>query len=396
MAAFAGQRADFDVLLGDTLLARVHFTIRTQPGQVPAFDQREIEAALAAASRRWDDELRDALVDEVGEGHGMALFKRWGTAFPQVYREIVRARAAVPDLLKVDGADAGSAAGAGAVPAARRRRAQPGLQGLPAGRAGGAVGQPADARAHGRARHGRGQLPHPAGPRRRRASSSMHDFKLDAPVSDEIEPEALARLFEEHLRQRLPRRGGERRLQPPGAARRPGGAGHRRAARLCQVLQADRLRAVAGHDRGHAGGAAAHRAHAGQAVPPAPAPQRARRGRRHRAGQCHRAGAGPRQQPQRRPRAAPAAGADPGDLAHQPLAHRRRPLRRGRVRGAASSASSSIRPRCRGCPARGRCTRSSSTRRASKASTCAAARWRAAGCAGATGRRTSAPRCWAW
>ncbi len=48
MAAFAGQRADFDVQLGDALLARVHFSIRTLPGQVPAFDAREIEAALAS------------------------------------------------------------------------------------------------------------------------------------------------------------------------------------------------------------------------------------------------------------------------------------------------------------------------------------------------------------
>ncbi|MGL4809305.1 MAG: NAD-glutamate dehydrogenase, partial [Giesbergeria sp.] len=63
MAAFAGQRADFGVLLGDTLLARVHFTIRTA-GQVPTYDRRAIEAQLAAAARRWDDDLRDALVDE--------------------------------------------------------------------------------------------------------------------------------------------------------------------------------------------------------------------------------------------------------------------------------------------------------------------------------------------
>jgi len=63
-----------------------------------------------------------------------------------------------------------------------------------------------------------------------------------------------------------------------------------------------------------------------------------------------------------------------------------------RAHGAASWASSSIRPGCRACPARGHWSRSSSTRRASRASTCAVARWRAAGCAGATGRRTSAPR----
>ena len=51
---------------------------------------------------------------------------------------------------------------------------------------------------------------------------SMHDFKLEAPVSDELEPEALARLFEGTFAPGLPRRGRERRLQPPGAARRPG------------------------------------------------------------------------------------------------------------------------------------------------------------------------------
>ena len=62
-------------------------------------------------------------------------------------------------------------------------------------------------------------------------------------------------------------------------------------------------------------------------------------------------------------------------------------------RDAASCRSSSIRPRCPACPSRSRCSRSSSTRRASKACTCAAARSRAAACAGPTGRRTSAPRC---
>src|SRR5574337_50439 len=99
--AFAGQRADFEVHLGDTLLARVHFTVRTQPGGVPAVDRQQLEALLAAAARRWDDDLRDALIDDAGEARGMELYKRWATGFPQVYREIHPARTAVPDLLKV-------------------------------------------------------------------------------------------------------------------------------------------------------------------------------------------------------------------------------------------------------------------------------------------------------
>ena len=58
-------------------------------------------ARLAAAARRWADELRDALVDAEGEARGIALFKRWGAAFPADYRERVAARGAVPDVRKI-------------------------------------------------------------------------------------------------------------------------------------------------------------------------------------------------------------------------------------------------------------------------------------------------------
>jgi glutamate dehydrogenase len=195
MEAFAGQRADFGVLLGDTLLARVHFSIRTPPGQVPAYDRREIEARLAAAARRWDDELRDALVDEAGEGRGMALFKRWGAAFPQVYREIHRARAAVPDVLKVDALTperplglslyrplGGSSHSLGfkvyrlAAPVVLSD-SLPMLEHM---------GVRVMGEDNFRIRQGHGDA----------VPVSLHDFKLEASVPDELEPEALARLFE--------------------------------------------------------------------------------------------------------------------------------------------------------------------------------------------------------
>jgi glutamate dehydrogenase len=195
MAAFAGQRADFAVLLGDTLLARVHFTIRTPPGQVPAFDVREIESRLAAAARRWDDELRDALVDEAGEGHGMALFKRWGAAFPQVYRECFRARAAVPDALKIDALTPEQPLGLALYhPLGGSAHSL----GFKVYRLGAPVvlsdslpmlehmGVRVMGEDNFRIRQGHGDA----------ALVSLHDFKLDAPASDEIEPELLSRLFE--------------------------------------------------------------------------------------------------------------------------------------------------------------------------------------------------------
>ncbi|RYY98619.1 MAG: NAD-glutamate dehydrogenase, partial [Comamonadaceae bacterium] len=65
--ALGGSHVDFDALLSGTRLARIHFMVRLAPGQAPAFDRKDLERRLAAAARRWDDELRDALVEAEGE-----------------------------------------------------------------------------------------------------------------------------------------------------------------------------------------------------------------------------------------------------------------------------------------------------------------------------------------
>ena len=109
-AAYNGQSAEFDVLLTDAILARIHITVRTTPGQLPEVDRRDLEARLAQAARRWEDELRDALIDSEGEGRGAQLYKRWQRAFPAAYRERISARGAVSDILKMDALPDGAAA----------------------------------------------------------------------------------------------------------------------------------------------------------------------------------------------------------------------------------------------------------------------------------------------
>ena len=99
--ALHGTSAEFDVQLGEGALARIHYVIRTTPGALPAFDRRELEARLAAAARRWIDQLHDALVEAEGEARGLELLKRWAAAFPADYRERVGARAAVADVAKL-------------------------------------------------------------------------------------------------------------------------------------------------------------------------------------------------------------------------------------------------------------------------------------------------------
>ena len=101
MEAFASSNAEFNVQIGETVLARIHFMIRTAPGQTLAIDRKQLEDELVAAARRWTDELRDALIEAEGEAAGLALYKRWSAALPPEYRERVPARQAVPDVRKI-------------------------------------------------------------------------------------------------------------------------------------------------------------------------------------------------------------------------------------------------------------------------------------------------------
>jgi glutamate dehydrogenase len=100
--SFNGLSAEIEVLIGDGLLARIQFTVRTTPGQVPQVDRHHIERRLAAVARRWVDELRDALIEEEGEARGIALYKRWSERFPATYRDTTPARAAVVDVRNCD------------------------------------------------------------------------------------------------------------------------------------------------------------------------------------------------------------------------------------------------------------------------------------------------------
>ena len=87
------------------MLARLHFVVYTEPGAVPEYDVAEIEARLAAATRAWTDDLRDALSEQVGEERAGPLFERYGEAFPAAYREDFSARQAVPDIERIERLD---------------------------------------------------------------------------------------------------------------------------------------------------------------------------------------------------------------------------------------------------------------------------------------------------
>jgi glutamate dehydrogenase len=102
MRAFGGTAVEWSSRLSESLLARLHFLVYTDPGSVPTYEVGEIEAQLGDAARSWTDDLQTALCEQVGEEHGLALFRRYRDAFPAAYREDFLARTAVTDLERLE------------------------------------------------------------------------------------------------------------------------------------------------------------------------------------------------------------------------------------------------------------------------------------------------------
>ena len=101
--ALHGVSADFSVRFTEGPLARVHFVVRTEPGAFPRYDVADLERRLVEVTRSWTDDLNEALVEELGEERGIALFREYGDAFPAAYRADVPARMAVPDAERMEG-----------------------------------------------------------------------------------------------------------------------------------------------------------------------------------------------------------------------------------------------------------------------------------------------------
>ncbi|MGD2076395.1 MAG: NAD-glutamate dehydrogenase [Gammaproteobacteria bacterium] len=96
--ALNGTDVEFAVSISESILARILFTVHTRPGEIPAYDFREIEARLVDAIQSWEDHLQSALLEHLGEERGSALFEAYGEAFPAGYREDFPARIAVRDV----------------------------------------------------------------------------------------------------------------------------------------------------------------------------------------------------------------------------------------------------------------------------------------------------------
>ncbi|MFB7764029.1 NAD-glutamate dehydrogenase [Streptomyces xiamenensis] len=102
-----GSSVDFTAWNTESVLSRLHFVVRVEPGtdlpELTEADVDRIEARLAEASRSWSDGFADALLNECGEEQAAELSRRYHNAFPEGYKADFPPRAAVADLQYVIG-----------------------------------------------------------------------------------------------------------------------------------------------------------------------------------------------------------------------------------------------------------------------------------------------------
>ena len=100
--AYGGTVQAFYTHVTDEALARIHFIVKTTPGNILDTPPEEVERRLIEAGRSWTDDLRNALISETGEERGLALYRRYGDAFATSYRERFNALDAIRDILQIE------------------------------------------------------------------------------------------------------------------------------------------------------------------------------------------------------------------------------------------------------------------------------------------------------
>ncbi|MDP9609613.1 NAD-glutamate dehydrogenase [Streptomyces demainii] len=102
---------DFTALHTESVLSRLHFVVRVQPGtELPDLtdaDVERIENRLIEAARSWADGFAEALVSEVGEERAAELLRRYQHAFPEGYKADHTPRGAVADLQHLERLEGG-------------------------------------------------------------------------------------------------------------------------------------------------------------------------------------------------------------------------------------------------------------------------------------------------
>ncbi|PIE24235.1 MAG: NAD-glutamate dehydrogenase [Neptuniibacter caesariensis] len=91
------NKADFTTHFSDSILTRTQFILRGE-NIAESFDPVKLENLIRQVARSWRDDLRDALVEALGEENGIRAYSNYGDGFPASYSSDFSPRTAVVDI----------------------------------------------------------------------------------------------------------------------------------------------------------------------------------------------------------------------------------------------------------------------------------------------------------
>jgi len=97
-----GDSIEYTARVSESLLARLHFVVRPQAGQlVGDVDRADLERKLAEAARSWRDDFVAAVHHLAGERDGSRLARLYASSFPEAYKEDYAPRTGALDLQRL-------------------------------------------------------------------------------------------------------------------------------------------------------------------------------------------------------------------------------------------------------------------------------------------------------
>ncbi len=100
--SFNAREITANTNFSESILARVHYTVRINPLDNTDYDFKEIEKKVIAVGRSWNDDLQQFLYETMGEEQGNHLYARYKSAFPAVYQTNFSPKIAVYDIKHIE------------------------------------------------------------------------------------------------------------------------------------------------------------------------------------------------------------------------------------------------------------------------------------------------------
>jgi glutamate dehydrogenase len=109
LTELSGKQIEYSARVGETLIARVHFMVHTDPSVSVEVDAAQLQQKLAEAVRSWDDRMIEAVLEEHRSETGQpvdvetstAVGQRFADVFPEAYKESFSAQVGLADLRRL-------------------------------------------------------------------------------------------------------------------------------------------------------------------------------------------------------------------------------------------------------------------------------------------------------